>query len=65
MKQITVSQEKLNEVLKDMENLITHVSSLFDQDEIVKKRILDIQKNPSIGKSESELDSYLKKRLKN
>lgn len=32
------------------------------EDEIVKKRIKEIKISPSIGKSEKELDEYLKKR---
>ena len=59
---ITVSEEKFNKVMSDVEALIEDVSSLFDQDEIAKQRIKEIKTNPSIGKSEKELDSYLKKR---
>ena len=59
---ITVSEEKFNKVISDVEALIEDVSSLFDQDEIAKQRINEIKANPSIGKSEKELDSYLKKR---
>ena len=62
MGNITVSEEKFNKVLSDVEALIEDVSSLFDQDEIAKKRIAEIKANPSIGKSEKELDAYLKKR---
>ena len=62
MGNITVSEEKFNKVLSDVETLIEDVSSLFDQDEIAKKRIAEIKSNPSIGKSEKELDSYLKQR---
>jgi len=49
-------------VLADVENLIEDVTDLFDQDKVVKERIADIEADPSIGKSEKELDSYLKKR---
>ena len=62
MANITISEEKLNKVLADVENLIEDVSSLLDQDEIAKKRMAEIKTNPSIGKSENELDDYLKKR---
>ncbi|MBI2660604.1 hypothetical protein HYX07_05570 [Candidatus Woesearchaeota archaeon] len=62
MATITVSEEKFNKVLADVEALIEDVSSLFDQDEIAKKRIAEIKSNPSIGKSEKELDDYLTKR---
>jgi len=30
---------------------------------IVKKRMEEIEEDPSIGKSEKELDAYLKKRI--
>ena len=59
---ITISEEKFNKVLADVENLIEDVASLVDQDEIAKKRMTDIKTNPSLGKSEKELDGYLKKR---
>ena len=62
MANITISDEKFNKVLEDVENLIVDVADLFDQDEIAKKRIKDIQNNPSIGKSEKNLDEYLKNR---
>jgi len=62
MTTITISEEKFNKVLADVENLIDHVADLLDQDEIAKKRIAEIKSNPSIGKSEKELNDYLKKR---
>ena len=62
MATVTMSEEKFNKVIADVENLIEDVADLFDQDEIAKKRIKDIKSDPSIGKSEKELDDYLKKR---
>ena len=62
MATITISEEKFNKVLADVENLIEDVSALLDQDEIAKQRMAELKKNPSIGKSERELDDYLKKR---
>ena len=59
---ITVSEEKFNKVISDVEALIEDVSSLFDQDELVKQRIKEIKANPSVGKSENDLDAYLRKR---
>ena len=59
---ITISEEKFNKVIADVESLIGPVAELLDQDEIAKKRINEIKANPSIGKSEKELDDYLKKR---
>ena len=59
---MTISEEKFNKVIADVENLIEDVADLFDQDEIAKRRLTEIKANPSIGKSEKELDDYLKKR---
>ena len=62
MATVAVSEEKFNKVIADVENLIEDVTDLFDQDEVAKKRLAAIKANPSIGKSEKELDDYLKKR---
>jgi hypothetical protein len=62
MANINVSEEKFKKVLADVETLIEDVSNLLDQDQIAKERIADIEQNPSIGKSEEELDEYLKAR---
>ncbi len=62
MADMTVSKEKFNKVLADVENLVEDVASLLDQDEIARKRLEEIKNNPSIGKSEKELEDYLKKR---
>lgn len=62
MAPITISQDKFNKVLQDVEVLIEDVASLYDQDEIAGKRLDEIKANPSLGKSEKDLDDYLKKR---
>ncbi|MBI4149172.1 hypothetical protein HY491_01870 [Candidatus Woesearchaeota archaeon] len=62
MANITVSEEKFSKVIADVENLVQDVTDMFDQDRIAKERIADIEADPSIGKTEKELDSYLKKR---
>ncbi|MBI2139042.1 hypothetical protein HYU13_05615 [Candidatus Woesearchaeota archaeon] len=62
MAPITISEEQFGKVLKDVELLITDVANLVDQDTLARKRIADIEANPSIGKTEEELDAYLKKR---
>ncbi len=62
MEQVLISQEKLDRVLEDVKTLVEDMESLFDQDAIVKNRLSDIKRNPSIGKSEEELDDYLKQR---
>ncbi len=62
MATITLSEEKFNKVIADVESLIEDVAELFDQDETAKKRLVELKANPSIGKSEKELDDYLRKR---
>lgn len=62
MADITVPKEKFDKVLADVENLIDDVASLLDQDDIARKRREEIKDKPSIGKSEKELDDYIKKR---
>lgn len=62
MATITLSEEKFNKVMNDVETLIGDVVDLLDQDSIVKKRITDIKANSSIGKSEEDLDSYILER---
>lgn len=52
-----IQQEKMKELWDNEED-----EAWGDQDEIAKKRIADIKKNPSIGKSEADLQVYLKKR---
>lgn len=62
MPAVTVSEEKFHKVLADVEILIEDVASLLSQDELAKRRVADIKANPSIGKSEKELEDYLRKR---
>ena len=62
MGNITISEEKFNKVIADVEVLIEDVTSLFDQDVIASKRLAEIKADPSIGKSERDLDEYLRKR---
>ncbi len=62
MPQITISEEKLHKVLNDVEILIEDVALLLDQDKIAQKRLQELKTQPSLAKSEHELDAYLKKR---
>ena len=62
METVTIPKEKFNKVISDVEVLIEDVVSIFSQDNIAEKRLKEIKETPSIGKSESELDNYLKKR---
>ncbi len=59
---IAVRGDRLNRVLADVEILVEDVANLFDQDKIAKERLVEIKKDPSMGKSENELNNYLKKR---
>lgn len=62
MTTITISEEKFNRVLSDVETLIEDVANLFDQDGIAKQRIAEIKADTSIEKSEKEFDEYLRTR---
>lgn len=62
MATITISEEQWSRVLQDVERLVEDVATLVDQDEIARQRRSDIEKRPSLGKSERELDDYLRKR---
>ena len=62
MASLILSEEKLSKVLTDVEILIEDVASLLSQDNVVRKRLADLKLNPSIGKSEKELNDYLRRR---
>jgi hypothetical protein len=57
---ITVNKEVFGKVMVDIGNLLEDFEILTN--ETVKKRLKEIKENPSIGKSERDLDEYLKKR---
>ncbi|MFZ2456554.1 MAG: hypothetical protein WAX07_08760 [Candidatus Altiarchaeia archaeon] len=59
---ITLSRERFKKVLLDFEVLLEDVTELVNRDDIVRQRIADVKSDPSIGKTEDELDAYLKKR---
>ncbi|MEK6952300.1 MAG: hypothetical protein AABX29_04750 [Nanoarchaeota archaeon] len=58
----TVTIEKVNfvKILNDVERLIQDVEVALSKE--VNKRITDIETNKIQGKTEKELDEYLKKR---
>ncbi|MEK6907126.1 MAG: hypothetical protein AABW45_01220 [Nanoarchaeota archaeon] len=63
METLSISKEKFSKILEDFEVLINDVeSALSEENLIVRKRMNEIKLNPSIGKTEQELDDYLKKR---
>jgi hypothetical protein len=59
---ITISETRFKKVLSDFEVLLEDVTALVHRDDIVKQRIADIEANSSIGRTEEELDEYLKRR---
>jgi len=59
---ITISENRFKKVLSDFEVLLEDVTALVHRDDIVKQRIAEIEANSSIGRTEEELDEYLKRR---
>ena len=59
---ITLSKTRFSKVLSDFEVLLEDVTELINRDDVVRQRMSDIKADPLIGKTEAELDSYLKKR---
>lgn len=63
METVTIPKEKLGLVISDVERLVSHFEDLVgDQDQIVKHRLKDVKEGRVKGKSEEELDEYLKKK---
>lgn len=63
METINIPKDKLGIVIADVEKLIHDFENLVTgQDQIVKQRLSDIKKGNVEGKTEKELDDYLKKR---
>jgi hypothetical protein len=55
-------QKELQALREDVEYLKSVVAEDYDLSDEAKKRLAQVRKNPSIGKTEKELDTYLKKR---
>ena len=65
MANLIIPKEKFSKILDDFEVLINDVESTLSQENmIIRGRINDIKLNPSIGKSEEELDNYLRNKFK-
>ena len=63
METVTIPKESFGKILIDIDILLKDLQDLnVVQDDVVSKRIIEIKATPSIGKSEPELDAYLKKR---
>ena len=61
METVTISKQSFGKILDDIEILIADVERLSEED-VVKKRRVEIDKDVTIGKTEEELNQYLKKR---
>lgn len=63
MATITVSKNEFKKLISDVEIVINDVESILsNEDKLIKKRIKDIESGKVKGKTEEELDNYLKKR---
>jgi len=62
MEIVEVKKSDLDKILNTAEILVDEVEQALSQDEIVKKRIEDIKTGKTSGKTERELNDYLKKR---
>lgn len=60
METVTIPKEMFSKILGDVEILITDVERALDMK--VQQRVSDIKTGKVVGKTEEELDSYLKKR---
>lgn len=61
MRNVMVEKSDFGKILQTAETLIDEVENAL-QDEIVKKRMDEINTGKVKGKTEKELDEYLKKR---
>jgi len=62
MEQIQINRTDFHQILQAAEMLLGKVEHALAQDEIAKKRMLDITTGKVQGKTEAELHVYLKKR---
>ena len=62
METIQVKKSDFNKILETAEVLISEVEQALSQEDIVRSRIEDIKTGRIRGKSEQELDEYLRKR---
>ena len=62
METVEVKKSDLSKILNTAEILVDEVEQALSQDEIANKRIKDIMTGKISGRTEKELDKYLKKR---
>ncbi len=60
METIHVKKSGLNKILNTAEILVGEVEQALSQDEIIRKRIVDIRAGKAHGKTEKELDDYFR-----
>ena len=61
MEALTIPRAKFGKILNDIDILISDIEDV-SQDDIAHQRLAQIKADPSLGRSEQELDEYLKKR---
>ena len=59
---VHVQKSDFNKILDTAESLIDEVEQVLSQDDIVRKRLDDIRKRNTKGRTEAELNKYLKGR---
>ena len=62
MEDIQIKKSDFNKILNTAEILINEVEEALSQEDIIKKRIEEIKTGKIKGRTEEELDEYLKKR---
>jgi len=62
MENIQIKKSDFNKILNTAEILINEVEQALSQEDIIKKRIEEIKTGKVKGKTEEELDEYLKER---
>ncbi|MBI3051835.1 hypothetical protein HYY74_05255 [Candidatus Woesearchaeota archaeon] len=62
METLQIKKSDFSKILETAELLISEVEQALSQDDIVKARMGDIKAGRVNGKSEQELDEYLKRR---
>lgn len=62
METLQIKKSDFSKILETAELLISEVEQALSQDDIVKARVGDIKAGRVNGKSEQELDEYLKRR---
>ena len=62
METLQVKKTDLGRILETAEILITEVERVLSQEEIIKERLADVKEGKIKGRTEKELNDYLKKR---